>query len=144
MPGAPDKMPDTMNVLLVEDQLGAERLVEQGLAGGGRVVTVDRVTSLSAAVDRLRCHTPGMVLLDLDLSDSRGLDTLVVLRAHAPRVPIVALTGPGPEEGPRALRSGAGAYLTKADLTADRLVAAVDAAMARQATFNDVLSPTDP
>lgn len=125
-------------VLVVEDHLGDVRLLENVLGDDRDACLLDRVDRLSAALDWLRRRTPDVVVLDLNLPDSQGIDTLVVLRTHAPRVPIVVLTGQGPEEGPRALRSGAGAYLVKDDLDHEGLREALDAAVDRQTTINEV------
>ena len=51
------------------------------------------VRRLSEALEYLWEETCNVVLLDLGLPDSHGLDTLVVTRAQAPGVPIVVLTG---------------------------------------------------
>lgn len=131
-------------VLVVEDHQGDVRLIEHALGEDRDAHLLDRVDRLSAALDWLRRRTPDVVILDLNLPDSQGIDTLVVLRAHAPRVPIVVLTGQGPEEGPRALRSGAGAYLVKDGLDRESLRTAIDAAITRQATINEVQTPNRP
>lgn len=128
-------------VLVVEDHLGDVRLLEYVLEDDRDAYLLDRVDRLSAALDWLRRRTPDVVILDLNLPDSQGIDTLVVLRTHAPRVPIVVLTGEGPEEGPRALRSGAGAYLVKDDLEREELRTAIDGAIDRQTTINAVQTP---
>ncbi len=131
-------------VLVVEDHQSDVRLLEYVLGNDRDAYLLDRVDRLSAALEWLRRRTPDVVLLDLNLPDSRGVDTLVVLRTHAPRVPIVVLTGHGPEEGPRALRSGAGAYLVKEDLQHEGLRTAIDAAINRQTTLNEVQAPDRP
>ncbi len=131
-------------VLVVEDHLGDVRLLEHVLGDDRDAYFLDRVDRLSAALDWLRRRTPDVVVLDLNLPDSQGIDTLVVLRTHAPRVPIVVLTGEGPEEGPRALRSGAGAYLVKDNLEREELRTALDGAIERQTTINAVQTPDRP
>lgn len=135
-----DRVPKT--VLVVEDHLGDLRLLEGAL--GDDAHRLDHVDRLSTALDWLRRRTPDVVILDLNLPDSQGIDTVVVLRAHAPRVPIVVLTGRGPEEGPRALRSGAGAYVTKDGLDRDGLCTAIEAAITRQTSINEVETPDRP
>lgn len=128
-------------VLVIEDHQGDVRLLEEMLGADRGAFLLDRVDRLSTALDWLRRRTPDVVILDLDLPDSQGIDTVVVVRAHAPRVPIVVLTGQSAEEGPRALRSGAGAYLTKDGLDRDGLLTAIDAAIVRQSMINEVHDP---
>ena len=85
---------DGIRVLLVEDNPGDARLFTELLRDAGanhlKIVQVDR---LSAALDRLNCDCFDVMLLDLSLPDADGLDTLVRAHAHAPKVPIVVLTG---------------------------------------------------
>lgn len=55
-----------------------------------------------------------LVLLDLDLPDSRGLATLTALRATAPGVPVVVLsTHDGGELSGQAIAQGASSYIAK-------------------------------
>jgi DNA-binding NarL/FixJ family response regulator len=55
-----------------------------------------------------------LVLLDLDLPDSRGLATLDALRATAPSVPVVVLsTHDGGQLSSQAIAQGASSYIAK-------------------------------
>lgn len=51
------------------------------------------VVTLAAGLDRLTSGDADLVLLDLSLPDSEALDGLGQIRACAPDVPIVVLTG---------------------------------------------------
>ena len=85
---------DPVRVLLVEDNLGDARLLRDALAGGDpSTFALTHVQRLAEALERLREDPFDVVLLDLGLPDSHGLDTLVMTRAEAPGVPIVVLTG---------------------------------------------------
>ena len=53
-----------------------------------------QVELLSAAIDRAGEDTFDVILLDLSLPDSHGLETFFLMHAHAGEVPIVVLTGP--------------------------------------------------
>src|SRR5437763_14631179 len=85
---------ESIMVLLVEDNMGDARLLyegmEEALPGQFQVTHVRR---LSETLEFLWEDTCDVVLLDLGLPDSHGLDTLVLVRAQAPHVPIVVLTG---------------------------------------------------
>jgi DNA-binding NarL/FixJ family response regulator len=66
-----------------------------------------------------------LVLLDLDLPDSQGLDTLTAIREAAPGVPVVVVSAHGDASTAlRAVEQGAAGYITKSARSAE-LVAAV-------------------
>jgi len=84
---------------------------------------VDHADSLSRGLERLTEGDFDVVLLDLGLPDSDGLNAVTVLRAEVPHVPIVVLTGLCDEDmAIAALRAGAQDYLVKG-LTERRLLA---------------------
>lgn len=130
-------MQDPHSVLLVEDNPDDVRLIHEALreASTDRFL-VDRVDRLSSAVEWLRRRSPSVILLDLNLPDSKGLDTLVVLRTHVPRTAIVVLTVRPDDEGPRAIRAGAQDYLPKAQLGTEMLARALRYAIERQTLVN--------
>jgi two-component system cell cycle sensor histidine kinase/response regulator CckA len=118
---------DGIRVLLVEDNPGDARLFTELLrsAGAGhlRMVQVDR---LAAALDCLKRDSFDVVLLDLSLPDANGLDTLVRAHAHAPKIPIVVLTGHDDEAlAVRAVRAGAQDYLVKGHVDGELLVRSI-------------------
>ena len=102
-------------ILLVEDNPGDVRIIEELLARAGRQdFVLDNVSDLEAAKARFAAQSFDVVLLDLGLPDSDGLETLRAVRAAAPRLPIVVLTG-GPENysAAEAIEAGAQDYLVK-------------------------------
>lgn len=104
-----------MEVLLVEDSPADARLLIESLkepdSGAFRVT---RVSRLREAVEALAGARPEVVLLDLSLPDSTGLATVERLRAAAPVVPIVVLTGLQDEKlALEAVRHGVQDYLVK-------------------------------
>jgi signal transduction histidine kinase len=81
-----------------------------------------------------------VVLLDLGLPDSHGLDTLVVTRAQAPGVPIVVLTGFQDEAlAVEALKGGAQDYLVKGQVDSKLLGRSMRYAIVRKATEEALL-----
>jgi PAS domain S-box-containing protein len=69
---------------------------------------------LDEALERLRETEFDVILLDLSLPDSSGLETVTRIRAAALRTPMVVLSGQDDEEvALRALQSGAEDYLVK-------------------------------
>jgi Flp pilus assembly CpaE family ATPase len=122
------------NVLLIEDNPGDARLVQEMLAdaeaGSFRVQIAE---SLVAALDALAHGGFDVALVDLSLPDSNGLETLLTVQRHAPSMPIVALTGLKSESmALAAVEKGAQDYLVKGTLTTESLVRALQYAMMRR------------
>ena len=115
------------DVLLVEDNAGDARLLEEylGMADGGPYrITV--AGTLAAARDHLAHSRADFIILDLNLPDSSGLDTVEQIQEHAASTPIVVLTGLDDEQmGLKAMRRGAQDYLAKGDLNSQGLVKAL-------------------
>ena len=127
---------EPIKVLLVEDNLGDARLLYEGLEEAlPEQFQMTHVRRLSEALEYLWGETCNVVLLDLGLPDSHGLDTLVVTRAQAPGVPIVVLTGFQDEElAEEALKGGAQDYLIKGQVDSKLLGRTMRYAMVRKAT----------
>jgi PAS domain S-box-containing protein len=109
-----DPFAPRIEILLVEDNLADARLVREQLRDSGSAVAVTHAEGLSSALEYLRAQGFHVVLLDLSLPESEGLDTFSRARAAAPEAPIVVLTGLDDEElAVRAVREGAQDYLVK-------------------------------
>ncbi len=127
-------MNDTaLTVLLVEDNPGDARLIREFLTEAGpdafRLEVTDR---LEAALAHLSAGSAQVVLLDLSLPDSRGLDTFTTLRDSGPNVPILILTGQDDDTlGTIAAREGAQDYLIKGQVTGPTLARAIRYALER-------------
>ena len=102
-------------VLVVEDNPGDARLVSIYLQAEAPVAfRVMEATRLRQALDLLAAVPVDVVLLDLSLPDSAGMETLDRLRAAAPTVAVVVLTGTDDQGlALKALRQGAQDYLVK-------------------------------
>jgi PAS domain S-box-containing protein len=118
---------DGIRVLLVEDNPGDARLFTELLRDAGASnLTMVHVDRLSAAMDHMHGGSFDVMLLDLSLPDADGLDTLVRAHAHAPKIPIVVLTGHDDEAlAVRAVRSGAQDYLVKGHVDGELLVRSI-------------------
>ena len=104
-----------IKVLLVNNSLRDGRRIE-GLLNNSKIADFDLISVrwLSAARERLISENVDVILLDLMLPDSRGLQTFDKIRAEASDVPIVILSGLEDEElGIEAVRNGAQDYLVK-------------------------------
>ena len=93
------------------------------------VVTVDR---LGAAIERARTEPFDVMLLDLGLPDTQGLQTFEQAHAAITQIPIVVLSGLGDNSlAVQAVQRGAQDYLPKAGVLDDRLPRAIRYALER-------------
>lgn len=107
---------EPIRVLLVEDNPAdadflAERLSEAGLP----CFVVTHVERISQALAHLAGSEVDVIVLDLELPDSQGLEGLVQTRRLAPMLPVVILSGQDDETlALQAIQLGAQDYLPKA------------------------------
>jgi two-component system cell cycle response regulator len=107
-----------IHVLLVEDNPGDALLAQLALSEmSGADVFVETVARFADAMTSLRSHPADVVLLDLSLPDSHGIETVERMRANAPDVPIVVLTGHEDDQvAQSAMEAGAQDYIEKSRL----------------------------
>ena len=87
---------------------------------------------LSAGLERLREFPFDIILLDLSLPDSQGLETFITMHAHANDVPIVVLSGYNDEStAVKAVQAGAQDYLVKGQVDDNLLVRSIRYAIER-------------
>jgi signal transduction histidine kinase len=151
-------IPDALGVLLVEDNPGDARLIEELFRETDRPVTrvdpgqappeagvaIHHRDRLAGVPDALDEYDPDVVLLDLDLPGSSGTDTVETVRGHTERTPIVVLTG-APEDrfGVDVVSEGAQDYLVKDDVTPDVLLRAIRYAIERKRIEGELRQRTD-
>lgn len=130
-----------MQLLLIEDHMGDARLLQQMLyAAWGKPVAYTHATTLDAALDRLAETTYEVVLTDLGLPDSRGLETFYAIRDAAPTTPILVLSGHTDEAvAVEAVRGGAQDYLMKDGLTSALLIRSIRYAIERKSTESELI-----
>ena len=125
----------TLQVLLVEDDPGDAGLVSFALREerSPTFKVVHRMT-LGAAIETLQGDADfDVVLLDLSLPDSFGLETVTRMLEVAPRLPIVIMTGnDDPLFAAKALESGAQDYLVKSDAPSRTVSRAIRYAITRK------------
>ncbi len=122
------------NVLLIEDNPGDADLVRLRLVEGRSGVKVNCVNRLADGLASLSKETPTLVLLDLNLPDSRGAETFRRVIEHAPNVPVVVLSGQDDEAlALKAVHLGVQDYLSKSNLSSQHLERAIRYAVERQA-----------
>jgi len=121
-------------VLLVEDNATDALIVEDELAHTpGAQFSVVHLDHLSDALARLEVQHFDVVLLDLSLPDSHGLETFSRLHRAAVEVPIVVLSGRADEDlAVKAVQAGAQDYLVKGRFGEDVLPRSLRYAIERQ------------
>jgi DNA-binding response OmpR family regulator len=131
----------TVNILLVEDNRADVRLVEECLAefdpAGFALQSAPR---LSAALEVLAHQSFDLMLLDLLLPDSEGLETFRAIFSRFPFLPVVVVTALDDKDTALAtLREGAQDYLVKGQITPESLGRSVEYAMERHRTLREEL-----
>jgi len=126
--------PKTFPILLVEDNPGDARLVREMLGDvTSNEFDVQHVERLADARERLMRNGTGCVLLDLSLPDANRLEALMQLRAAAPDVPIVILSGLQDELlAVKAVQEGAQDYLIKGRVDGEALGRSISYAIERK------------
>lgn len=121
------------DVLLIEDNPGDADLIRLRLVEGKPDVNVSCVNRLSDALSKLEQKVPSVVLLDLNLPDSRGAETFRRVLGKAPGVPVVVLSGQDDEDlAVRAVHQGVQDYLVKGSFDSKQLARAMRYAVERQ------------
>lgn len=121
-----------LSVLVVEDNPGDARLIQEYLREQPalRVVSAD---TLAAALGQLTDPSMDVVLLDLGLPDSQGVDTVTRVVKERPALPVIVVTGQADEAVARAsATAGAAEYLIKGAMEPSRLIRAIQNVCARR------------
>ena len=128
----------TIRLLLVEDDPSDAELVREALAECTRPsFELTHASHLRAAVDVLARDGTDLVLLDLGLPDSRGIETFDRLVAAHPTVPCIVLTGTDDDAvGVRAVQRGAQDFVVKDRPSPDVLARSVRYAIERHALLD--------
>jgi diguanylate cyclase (GGDEF)-like protein/PAS domain S-box-containing protein len=126
--------PAPIRVLLVEDEPGDAMLARVALrASQGAGFILSWVSTLAEALRNLGKTAYDVMLLDLSLPDSSGLETLQTAKRAAGNTPIIVLTGRGDINfALAAMESGAADYMVKGDFGHDGLIRAIRYALHRQ------------
>lgn len=124
-----------VRVVLLEDSAADRALIEDILERAPFApYVVEHVDTVVALERRLRVQpAPDLLLLDLCVPDSTGLDTYLRARALLPDVPAIVQSGVNEEEiAYAAVREGAQDYLVKGTITGPLLVRAIRYALERK------------
>lgn len=118
-----------LHILLVEDNSGDARLVQEILKETDCKIAVTHATSLSSISQQ---NHYDLVLLDLNLPDSFGLNTVLEVQKRVPNIPVIVLTGLNNEElSLLSIQAGAQDYLLKDEVDAKQLLKTMQFAIKR-------------
>ncbi len=119
--------------MLVEDVDLQAAVIEGYLESCFPQAKVTLVTTQAAALEAIAQTEFDVILLDLGLPDTQGLDTVIRINQAALTVPIVILTSQEDEGlGSLCIQAGAQDFLLKQELAVDDLHRAIDFAVARK------------
>jgi two-component system cell cycle response regulator len=135
---------DNINVLLIEDNPGDARLIKEALKDAEdakfNIVFADR---LETGIEKIDHRPVDIILLDLFLPDSGGLETVDKMLMQVPETPILVLTGMNDKSlAVEAVRKGAQDYLAKGKVNPGMLSRSIRYAIERQRLRDEIRSLT--
>ncbi|MDJ0599713.1 MAG: response regulator [Crocosphaera sp.] len=131
---------DTCHVLLIEDKLENIELLQYLLfqsqhssLAKGLTFPITCVPTLKESLTSLEVHKFDVILLDLDLPDSKGLETLIKLRKKVDNIPIIVEMNEQREGAVvECFRLGADGYLQIKSLDSNLLIYEIRLGIERQ------------
>jgi len=120
-----------MNVLLIEDDKDDERLIIEAFKGSDFKVTW--VTTIKSGLEAIEKNKNiDLIISDLTLPDSTGIETFNVIKSKISTIPIILLTGLADEEvALLAVKNGAQDYVIKSDFDPKRFLSSIKYALIR-------------
>ncbi|MFA5499765.1 MAG: diguanylate cyclase [Candidatus Omnitrophota bacterium] len=112
-----------IKILLIEDNKAEAEIIQKmlGFPFGTKFEVINAVT-LTEGLELIEKNIFDTILLDLSLPDSIGLDTFGRVHAHAPKTPVIVITGYMDEsQALMAFQKGAQDYLIKGQFDGDLL-----------------------
>lgn len=127
-------MPETLHILLVEDNPGDARLLHELLREAGSFdFKLTHVGRLAEAIDVVEGDAVDVILLDLSLPDTQGMTTVHRMLSAAADIPIIVLTGWDDDiTAVQAVQSGAQDFLVKGQVDGGVLTRAIRYARERK------------
>lgn len=114
--------PNPIKVLVVDDH----PLLREGIAAlimnQTDINLVAEASNGREAIEKFRSHRPDVTLMDLQMPDMSGIDTIIAIRHEFPQARIIVLTTyAGDVLAQRALKAGAQSYMLKGHVRKDLL-----------------------
>ena len=137
-------MNEKINILVIEDNPADSQLVSIFLKAiyNGKT-TISIADSLNRAMELVEENNYDVILLDLSLPDSSGLETFIKLHRDISNTPIIVLTGLEDETvGINAVKMGAQDFLQKNDLDERLLKKSIAHSIERQKLVHSLAENT--
>lgn len=104
---------DSDDAYLIRNALKSDKIISHS------IMTFDSLTKLVQALENFK---PDLIIMDLNVTDSGGFNTMLTVKHSAQSVPIVVVTGVADEAmGDRLIQLGAQDYVPKSELTSSLL-----------------------
>ena len=117
-----DTIKQTIHALLIEDNPDDIALMRVILHKSGCNVKLETAEKLSTGLERIGRDGLDIIILDMNLADSSGIDTLTKVLDRTSSIPIIVLTGLADEAiAMETVRHGAQDYLVKGEID-DRIL----------------------
>jgi DNA-binding response OmpR family regulator len=127
-------IPDTIAILLIEDDDQDEFLMRNFLTTSLKSpFRITRTIRLAEGLDALGTEAFDIVIMDLGLPDSQGLDTFLRVQEKSPNLPVIVLTGNDNDEvATQAVHRGAQDFLVKGQVTGNLVARSIRYAIERK------------
>lgn len=137
-------MEEIIKILVIEDNPGDARLIKIYLKESfGDKFTFSAADYLSKGLELLSKESFDVIILDLALPDSSGLDTFKKVYENSPQIPIIVLTGLEDESlGIKAMKLGAQDFLDKGQITGKQLSRSINYSIERFKLLKDLAENT--
>jgi two-component system sensor histidine kinase UhpB len=133
---------ENFNILVVEDNPSDLFLLEHMLQSSAfKINNIYKAARISSAIELLKDHNIGLVLLDLTLPDSFGIDSFLQIKDVAQKIPVIILTGISDSEiALEALKQNAQDYLVKGEFNASLLIKSIEYSIERKKAEERIIS----
>ncbi len=131
-----------IDVLLIEDNPRDARIIAEALKDvDGPQFLLHHCDRLDAGLDKHDCQPVDVILLDLFLPDSEGIETVEKTLVRMPETPVVVLTGLDDKTlAIEAVRKGAQDYLAKGNVNPEMLSRSIRYAIERHRMYDEMRS----
>jgi DNA-binding NarL/FixJ family response regulator len=103
-----------IRILTVDDHPVLREGIAAVIASESDMQLVGEASNGSEAIEQFRSHRPDVTLMDLQMPEMSGLDSIVAIRKEFPDARIIVLTTySGDAQAARAFKAGASGYLLK-------------------------------
>ncbi|MDZ7843461.1 MAG: GAF domain-containing protein [Anaerolineales bacterium] len=132
----PPFIPDGMDLLLIEDNPGDARLVKEFLRVTRKEIRITHVQKMAEVRELQGLKFFSVILLDLSLPDSQGINSVKAVQHLFPAVPVVVFTGRNDSQtAAKVLQAGAQDYLIKGQFDENLLEKSLAYAVERHALY---------